>query len=144
MNLNENIETPSNQECILNGKVLGMATEYKHIGVTRYSNLKTANKCLIEERIKTAIRTAYALMGAGFHGYNGLNPNMTVSIYNLHEIPHLLYGLETVILLKKQKKNIENLNDFHKDMLRRIQNLPQRTVLPIVYFQLSLNSIEGS
>ena len=41
-----------------------------------------------------------------------------------------LYGLETVIL---QQKDVDILNDFHKDMLRRIQHLPQRTALPIVY-----------
>ena len=121
MNLNENSEIPSTQECILDGKVLETATEYRHISVTRYSNLKIANKCLIEERIKTARHTVYALMGAAFHGHNGLNPKVTVLIYNLYVIPHLLYGLETVILLSK---DIENLNDFHKDILRRIQNLP--------------------
>ena len=31
------------------------------------------------------------------------------------------------------QKDIDSLNDFHKDMLRRIQHLPQRTALPIVY-----------
>ena len=30
-------------------------------------------------------------------------------------------------------RDIDSLNDFHKDMLRRIQHLPQRTALPIVY-----------
>ena len=116
-----------------------MATEYKHIGVTRYGNLKTANKCFIEERIKTARRTADALMGAGFHGHNGLNPKVTMSIYNLYVVPRLLIGLETVILLQK---DIENLNDFHKDILRRIQNLPQRTALPIVYGLVGQFAIE--
>ena len=31
------------------------------------------------------------------------------------------------------QKDIDSLNDFYKDMLRRIQHLPQRTALPIVY-----------
>ena len=130
MNLNANNVNSSYQDCFLNGKALGTAEEYKHIGVTRYSNLKIANKCLVEERITSARRTAYALMGAGFHGHNGLNPKVSRTIYNLYVLPRLLYGLETVILLQK---DIDSLNDFHKDMLRRIQHLPQRTALPIVY-----------
>ena len=69
-------------------------------------------------------------MGAGFHGHNRLNPKVTKTIYNLYVLPRLLYGLETVILLQK---DIDILNDFHKDMLRRIQHLPQRTALPVVY-----------
>ena len=44
MNLNANNVNPSYQDCFLNGKALGTAEEYKHIGVTRYSNLKIANK----------------------------------------------------------------------------------------------------
>ena len=129
MNLNANNVNSSYQDCFLNGKALGTAEEYKHIGVTRYSNLKIANKSLVEERITSARRTAYALMGAGFHGHNGLNTKVSKTIYNLYVLPRLLYGLETVILLQK---DIDSLNDFHKDMLRRIQHLPQRTALPIV------------
>ena len=130
MNLNANNVNSSYQDCFLNGKALGTAEEYKHIGVTRYSNLKIANKWLVEERITSARRTAYALMGAGFHGHYGFNPKVSRTIYNLYVLPRLLYGLETVILLQK---DIDSLNDFHKDMLRRIQHLPQRTALPIVY-----------
>ena len=32
-----------------------------------------------------------------------------------------------------QQKDVDILNDFHKDILRRIQHLLQRTALPIVY-----------
>ena len=65
-------------------------------------------------------------MVAGFHGHNGLNPEVTRTIYNLYVLPHLLYGLETVILLQK---DIDILNDFHKDMLRRISNKYLKTDL---------------
>ena len=83
MNLNENNDNLNHQECILNGKALGTVEEYKHmhVGVTRYCNLKIANKCLVEEKIQSARRTAYALMGAGFHRRNGLNPKVTKTIY---------------------------------------------------------------
>ena len=32
-----------------------------------------------------------------------------------------------------KRNDIDILNDFHKDVLRRIQHLPQRTALPVVY-----------
>ena len=62
----------------MNSKVLEEISEYKHIGILRSSNLKTANTRLIEERIKCARRTAlYDLaVRAGFHGLNTLNPKV--------------------------------------------------------------------
>ena len=56
MNLNENHDN-LNHECILNAKALGTVEEYKHIGVTRYCNLKIANKCLVEERMLKICKT---------------------------------------------------------------------------------------
>ena len=69
-------------------------------------------------------------MGAGFHGHNGLNPKTSVYIYNTYVLPHLLFGLETVILLQQ---DIEKLDKFHKDILRRMQHLPERTALSAVF-----------
>ena len=40
------------------------------------------------------------------------------------------------------QKDIDILNDFHKDMLRRIQNLLQHTALPIVYVLVGQSPIE--
>ena len=115
MTINERNDTPNQQDSILNGKEHGTVEEYKYIGVNMHSNLKIANKCLVEERTKSARRAAYALMGAGFHGQNGLNPKVSKTIYNLYVLPCLLYELETVILLLK---DVDILNDFRKDMLR--------------------------
>ena len=50
MTINERNDTPNQQDCIPNGKELWTVEEYKHIGVNRHSNLKIANKCLVEER----------------------------------------------------------------------------------------------
>ena len=99
----------------------------------------------MEEKTKSARRAAHALKDAGFHGYNRLNPKVAKTIYNL-ALPRLLYGLDRLILLQK---DIDILNDFHKDMLRRIQHLAQHTALPIVCglvgsFQLSLNYVEDN
>ena len=44
MNLNANNVNSSYQDCFLNGKALSTAEEYKHVGITRHSNLKIANK----------------------------------------------------------------------------------------------------
>ena len=109
----------------MNGTEFDKATEYKHIGVLRCADIKTANRRLIDDIITRARRTAYALMLTGFHGHDILNPNTPVYIYNTYVLPRLLYGLETVNL----QNDIEKLDKFPKDILRRIQHLPERTAL---------------
>ena len=56
----------------------------------------------IEDRIKLARRTKYALMNSGYHGTNGLNPATSYQIYKtyMYILPRLLYGLK-VLPLKK-------------------------------------------
>ena len=78
-------------------------------------------------------------MGAGFHGHNGLNPKPSVYIYNTYVLPSLLFGLETVIVLQA---DLEKLDKFHKDILRRIQHLPERTALSAVFGLADQFSIE--
>lgn len=59
MDINDKTGENRNSECIFNGQPLGIASEYKHIGITRQSNLKIANKKLVEERIQMARRTMH-------------------------------------------------------------------------------------
>ena len=86
--------------CVLNGETLGNASEYKHVGLLRHSDLKIANTKLIDDRLSTARRTAYALMGAGLHGGNGLYLTVATTIYTLYVLPRLVYGLESVLVIE--------------------------------------------
>ena len=71
---------------------------YNHSGLIRKSNSKLSNNLLIEDRKKTARNTAYAIMGAGFHGLNGINPEVSVCIWQTFVRPRLVYGLESINL----------------------------------------------
>jgi hypothetical protein len=46
----------------------------------------------------TARRTVFALMGAGLHGLNGVNPKVAIHLIQIYVMPRLLYGLEITTL----------------------------------------------
>lgn len=75
-----NGKNQSEKNFTFNGKTLENVQRYKHLGIIRECNSKLSNEVLIEERIKTARCTVYALMGAGLHGLNGVNPEVSISI----------------------------------------------------------------
>ena len=94
----------------------------------------------VEERISLARRTGYALMKSGFHGSNGVGPKVSYKagykVYQSYIIPRLLYSMEVFNL---NKTEIKMLNNFHVNLLRRIQYipyLPTRTALPAVHLLL--------
>ncbi|KAK3087469.1 hypothetical protein FSP39_006351 [Pinctada imbricata] len=60
----------------LNGKPIEIVNCYKHLGITRRDNRGKTLTETVEDAIKTARRTIYSLMGAGLHGYNGVNPKV--------------------------------------------------------------------
>jgi hypothetical protein len=68
-----------NETVMLHDAPLEQVDSYKHIGIQRDSNKST----LVSERIKLARRTLYALMGAGLHGYNGVNPEVGIKLWNI-------------------------------------------------------------
>ena len=78
--MQHNVKNQTDEIFLLNETQLECVHSYKHLGLIRESNNKLSNNLLIEDRIKTARNTAYALMGAGFHGLNGINPEVSVCI----------------------------------------------------------------
>ena len=53
-----------------------------HLGILR--ECTDSHVRAIESNINTARKTLYALMGAGLHGKNGLNPAISVKIYETY------------------------------------------------------------
>jgi hypothetical protein len=94
----------------------------------------------VQEKVKLARRTLYALMGAGLHGLNGLHPLVSVHLYKTYVIPRFLTGLECVIL---NRKEIDLLESFHRKVLKSIQHLPDRCASAAVYFLLGEPPIEA-
>ena len=77
----------------LNNKEMSATNKVTHLGIERIS---TGNnrKELVQTRITTARRTVFALMGAGLHGLNGVNPKIAIHLIQIYVMPRLLYGLE--------------------------------------------------
>ena len=56
-------------------------------------------------------------MGAGFHGYNGIKPKVSIRLLNVYIKPRMLYGLESQAL---KKKDVTVINQYHKTLLKQL------------------------
>jgi hypothetical protein len=83
----------------------------------------------------------YALMNTGLHGSNGINPSAAIKMYEAYVIPKLLYGVEILPLIATQTALL--LSKFHIANLRRLQSLPTRTAIGIVYLLVGAMPIEA-
>ncbi|MES9903995.1 MAG: reverse transcriptase family protein, partial [Sedimenticola sp.] len=117
---------------------LSVQKQATHLGMTRCSRNESGVN--VEDRIKLARRTLYALMRSGMHGSNGLNPKVSYQIYQTYVIPRLLYSLETIPLNISQLKQLER---FHTKTLKNLQSLPERTSNAAVLLLLGALPIEA-
>ena len=67
----------------------------------------------MDERIQSARRCAYSLMGACVYGQNGGNPLVSFTMWNVFILPCLLYGLDMLTLVKSE---VAKINQFHKQV----------------------------
>ena len=87
-----------------------------HLGIHR----EVKDKPNIEEKINKGRRTAYSIMGAGFHSGNGLKVCLNGFLWSTFIVPRITYGLEVLTLTKK---DIEMLEKFQRKSLKQIQSL---------------------
>ena len=99
-----------------------------HLGIVR-SN-EHSNRTTVSNRVKSARRTCYSLMGSGLHGLNGVGPEVGKHLLAIFIIPRLCHGLETLILSGQE---LATLEDFFRRNLRNIQHLPKSTATPALY-----------
>lgn len=126
------------QEWTLNGKTVSVAKTVTHLGTTRStSDIPDSN---VQDRVSSARRTAYALLGAGMHGRNGVGTQHATHIYKCYVIPRLLYGLET---LGTKTLKIKDIERFHLQTLKDIQGLPSRTATSAVYLLTGILPIQA-
>ena len=90
MNLSFNWITYQANECIYQNKNSSVGKEEKE-------KWNSNSKERIQERIKLGRNIAYAFMGTGLHGSNGLNPIVSREIVQRYVIPRMLYGLESQV-----------------------------------------------
>ena len=124
--MQHDVKNQTDEIFLLDETQLESVHSYKHLGLIKESNSKLSNNLLIEDRIKTARNTGFALMGAGFHGLNGINPEVSVCIWQTYVRPRLVYGLESINL---SKCDIQKLELYQRTLIRQILHLPERVAL---------------
>ena len=101
--------------------------DFTHLGLDWSANKVTPG---IEGRIDSARKTAYALMGLGLHGNNGLDAATLLKLLKVHVLPRMLYGLDSIIL---PEKHLNELELFFRRILCQIQGLPDTVANVAVY-----------
>lgn len=122
----------------LNGASVDYVTQETHLGLER-SQSGTATPT-IQVRVRNGRRAAYALMGAGMHGLNGVGPEISVTLISVYVLPVVMYGLDTMRLTQPDYKE---LNKLHRELLRRLQHLPISTAIPAIYLLTGSHPIEA-
>ncbi|CAC5420706.1 unnamed protein product [Mytilus coruscus] len=64
----------------INGQALKTPYTETHLGSKRDNGSKTGTKEVLPDRIQTARKTVSALMDAGLHGLNGINPKVSLHL----------------------------------------------------------------
>ncbi|XP_063411607.1 uncharacterized protein LOC134694525 [Mytilus trossulus] len=108
----------------MNDQKLNTPINATHLGIKRDIHSKFGVKEVVPDRIQTARKTVYALMGAGLYGLNGINPKVSVHMIKCFVIPRLLYGLD---IIRLTKTDIAKLSVYYIQLLKQIQHLPSRT-----------------
>ena len=95
-------------EYTLEGQEIKRFQKLKHLGITYQEN----NKIKLDERLKMARQTIYALLGSDLHARSGMSPVVLMKIWNTYVAPRFLYGLEVQNPTKKQiLKNLNNSSE---------------------------------
>ena len=110
--------------------------ETKHLGIER----NESNTPNTQERIKTARKTVYSLLGAGLHGCNGISPIISFNMWTTYVTPRMLHGIE---MLHTRKKDTSDLEMYQRKTLKQIQGLPQNCATSAAYLLLGAIPVEG-
>ena len=129
LNRNETTIYMGNEEIPIKDQV-------KHLGIERNKD----NTPDTENRIQTARKTSYALMGSGMHRQNGISPVIATSLWDTFIVPRILHGIE---FLDARKKDLEQLELYQRKMFKMLQSLPENTATSGVYLLLGKIPIEG-
>ena len=109
----------------------------KHLGLIR----KPTSKVNIEERLKTARKTIYALLVPDLHALKGTTTLVAVKLWKTNALPRSFYGIET---LKFSKSYIQKLERLQLKICRQIQWLPDRTANAATYALLGIETVEAA
>ena len=130
------LKSKQEADLVMSGKSIKNEECTIHLGISRH----VKEKVNIDEKISLGRKTAYSLMGAGFHSGNGLKTCLNGHLWSAFIVPRLTYGLE---ILSLKKNDIENLEKFQRKSLRQIQGLPDKTSNTIILALLGILPLES-
>lgn len=107
-----------------------------HLGIIR----NNSGKLDLDQMLKTGRQTLYCLFGAGLHGRNVLNPQISKHIWSTYVVPRFLYGLEIQHLTDQR---LNQLSQFQTKSLKQLQWLPERCSTAAIYLLLGSETIEA-
>lgn len=120
-------DSTESMQWFLDSKPAPKVESFEHLGLVWRTGKSTPD---ISPRLSLARKTAYSLMGVGFHGNNGLDPSACQKLCETFVIPRMLYGLEATTISKSQ---LETLDKCHRVIIRRIQGLSESTAISAIY-----------
>ncbi|CAG2244707.1 unnamed protein product [Mytilus edulis] len=128
------------EEYTLNEAIMPRVDSAMHLGIIRTNSMKQNIIANIEENLKKSRRSAYALLGSGFHGENGLDMETIIHLFKIYILPVLLYGMD---LLTPQSLDLEKLEKFQKKMLKQLMSLPTNTPDPAINILTGILPVEA-
>ena len=124
---------PPDTPLLFNHANIEFSSKETHLGLARTADGKATEA--VKDRIQVGRRTAYALMGAGMYGVNGISPHVSKKLISVYVDPAVLYGLEALCLAEDDLKALDR---YQRQLLRQIQGLPDSTAIPAVYLLLGI------
>ena len=120
----------------INGVPIPIKSDFTHLGVDYDMEHPAATVSrTVEARLKIGRSTTYAIMGAGLHGWNGVNPITSWHIYRIYVQPKILYSLEAMNI-SGSKPNIRKLEVAMRAFMKNIITLPTRAANACLHIML--------
>lgn len=112
----------------INGKTVPFSSSAEHVGMTR-SNV--GNGPALLARFSAHKNALAGILHTGIAKNHRGNPASSIRINKLYAIPVLLSGIGPLVLTEAE---IATIDQHHKEVLRRLLRLQQKTPRSVVYF----------
>ena len=114
-------------QCYMNNSAMNNSSSFTHLGLDWHAGKSSPD---VMKRISAARGLAYAMLGVGLHGHDGLDPAASMATISMYVTPRLLHGLEAAVLSKQQ---LNDLDKYYKTLLRQVQGLPENVATEFIY-----------
>ena len=117
-------------ELTLDGRSISFTENALHLGTSRHER-QPSNMTSVLDRLSAHRRQMFAMMPAGMALRHSGNPSATLRVHQLYCMPVLLSGLAPLVL---RKQEVNTINKYFKNTLRRLMKLGDHTPDSAIYF----------